>query len=174
MPFRMQFSAAGLEGGEVEDVILVAALQQGSSGGNVARQAVLRAGLPDSVSGMTIDRQCSSGLMAIATAAKQIVDDGMQIAVGGGVESISLVQNDHMNNFRAADPWLKENKPSIYMPMLHYGRDRRRALRSDPRAAGRVRARSPSSGPQRPRTQVGSISRSSAALDQAGAGQGDG
>ncbi len=68
---------------------------------------------------MTIDRQCSSGLMAIATAAKQIVDDGMQIAVGGGVESISLVQNDHMNNFRAADPWLKENKPSIYMPMLH-------------------------------------------------------
>ncbi|MDJ0109254.1 acetyl-CoA C-acyltransferase, partial [Rhodococcus erythropolis] len=94
-------------------------LQQGSSGGNVARQAVLRAGLPDSVSGMTIDRQCSSGLMAIATAAKQIVDDGMQIAVGGGVESISLVQNDHMNNFRAADPWLKENKPSIYMPMLH-------------------------------------------------------
>lgn len=110
---------AGLEGGEVEDVILGAALQQGSSGGNVARQAVLRAGLPDSVSGMTIDRQCSSGLMAIATAAKQIVDDGMQIAVGGGVESISLVQNDHMNNFRAADPWLKENKPSIYMPMLH-------------------------------------------------------
>ncbi|KAB2582329.1 acetyl-CoA acetyltransferase, partial [Rhodococcus erythropolis] len=85
---------AGLEGGEVEDVILGAALQQGSSGGNVARQAVLRAGLPDSVSGMTIDRQCSSGLMAIATAAKQIVDDGMQIAVGGGVESISLVQND--------------------------------------------------------------------------------
>ncbi|MBT1254159.1 acetyl-CoA C-acyltransferase [Rhodococcus erythropolis] len=110
---------AGLEGGEVEDVVLGAALQQGSSGGNVARQAVLRAGLPDSVSGMTIDRQCSSGLMAIATAAKQIVDDGMQIAVGGGVESISLVQNDHMNNFRAADPWLKENKPSIYMPMLH-------------------------------------------------------
>ncbi|MDA3633106.1 beta-ketoacyl synthase N-terminal-like domain-containing protein, partial [Rhodococcus sp. C-2] len=87
---------AGLEGGEVEDVILGAALQQGSSGGNVARQAVLRAGLPDSVSGMTIDRQCSSGLMAIATAAKQIVDDGMQIAVGGGVESISLVQNDHL------------------------------------------------------------------------------
>ncbi|MGW0701126.1 acetyl-CoA C-acyltransferase [Streptomyces sp. NPDC002867] len=109
---------AGLEGGEVEDVIFGCAVQQGSSGGNVARQAVLRAGLPDAVSGMTIDRQCSSGLMAIATAAKQIVSDGMQVAVGGGVESISLVQNDHMNTHRMADPWLVEHKPSIYMPML--------------------------------------------------------
>ncbi|MFD9666281.1 acetyl-CoA C-acyltransferase [Rhodococcus sp. NPDC059968] len=109
---------AGLDGGEVDDVILGCALQQGSSGGNVARQAVLRAGLPETVSGMTIDRQCSSGLMAIATAAKQIISDGMSIAVGGGVESISLVQNDHANNYRAADPWLVENKPSIYQPML--------------------------------------------------------
>lgn len=67
---------------------------------------------------MTIDRQCSSGLMAVATAAKQIVTDGMQVAVGGGVESISLVQNDHMNTHRMADPWLVEHKPSIYMPML--------------------------------------------------------
>jgi acetyl-CoA C-acetyltransferase len=68
---------------------------------------------------MSVDRQCASGLMAIATAAKQIVHDGMQITVGGGVESISLVQNDHMNNHRAADPWLVANVPSIYMPMLH-------------------------------------------------------
>jgi acetyl-CoA C-acetyltransferase len=67
---------------------------------------------------MTIDRQCSSGLMAIATAAKQIVSDGMEIVVGGGGESISLVQNEHLNNHRAADPWLTEHKPSIYMPML--------------------------------------------------------
>lgn len=110
---------AGLEGGEVEDVILGCAVPQGSSGVNVARQAVLRAGLPDTVSGMSIDRQCSSGLMAIATAAKQIVGDGMQIAVGGGVESISLVQNDHMNTHRMTDPWLVERKPSIYLPMLH-------------------------------------------------------
>lgn len=109
---------AGLEGGEVEDVIFGCALQQGSSGGNVARQAALRAGLPDSVSGMTIDRQCSSGLMAIATAAKQIVGDGMQVAVGGGVESVSLVQNEHMNTHRMTDPWLVEHKPGIYMPML--------------------------------------------------------
>jgi len=109
---------AGLEGGEVEDVILGAALQQGSTGQNVARQAALRAGLPETVSGMTLDRQCASGLMGIATAAKQIVSDGMQIAVGGGVESISLVQNEHQNTYRATDPWLVENKPDIYMPML--------------------------------------------------------
>jgi acetyl-CoA C-acetyltransferase len=109
---------AELEGGEVEDVILGCAMQQGSTGFNVARQGLLRAGLPDVVAGMTIDRQCSSGLMAIATAAKQIVSDGMEIVVGGGVESISLVQNEHLNNHRAADPWLTEHKPSIYMPML--------------------------------------------------------
>ena len=109
---------AGIDGGEVEDVILGCAMQQGSTGTNVARQGLLRAGLPDTVPGMTIDRQCSSGLMAIATAAKQIVSDGMQIVVGGGVESISLVQNEHMNNHRAADPWLTEHQPSIYLPML--------------------------------------------------------
>jgi acetyl-CoA C-acetyltransferase len=109
---------AGIDGGEVEDVILGCAMQQGSTGFNVARQGLLRAGLPDTVPGMTIDRQCSSGLMAIATAAKQIVSDRMQIVVGGGVESISLVQNEHMNNHRAADPWLTEHKPGIYLPML--------------------------------------------------------
>jgi acetyl-CoA C-acetyltransferase len=109
---------AGIDGGEVEDVILGCAMQQGSTGFNVARQGLLRAGLPDTVPGMTIDRQCSSGLMAIATAAKQIVSDGMQIVVGGGVESISLVQSEHMNNHRAADPWLTEHTPSIYLPML--------------------------------------------------------
>ncbi|MFF0709073.1 MULTISPECIES: acetyl-CoA C-acyltransferase [Gordonia] len=111
-------SRAGIEGGEVEDVVLGAAMQQGSTGFNIARQALLRAGLPNSVSGMSVDRQCASGLMAIATAAKQIVDDGMEIAIGGGVESISLVQNDHANNYRAQDPWLVSNVGDIYMPML--------------------------------------------------------
>jgi acetyl-CoA C-acetyltransferase len=109
---------AGIAPAEVEDVVMGAAMQQGSTGGNVARQALLRAGLPVTVPGMTIDRQCSSGLMAIATAAKQIIDDGMQIAVGGGVESISLVQNDKMNRFRAGDPWLIKNIPQIYMTMI--------------------------------------------------------
>jgi acetyl-CoA C-acetyltransferase len=109
---------AGIEPGEVEDVVLGAALQQGSTGFNVARQAAIRAGMPVSVAGMTIDRQCSSGLMAIATAAKQIVHDGMAIAVGGGVESISLVQNENRNQFRAQDPWLVEHRPDVYMTMI--------------------------------------------------------
>jgi acetyl-CoA C-acetyltransferase len=109
---------AGIAPAEIEDVVVGCAMQQGSTGGNVARQGLLRAGFPVTVSGMSIDRQCSSGLMAIATAAKQIVNDGMQIAIGGGVESISLVQNDKMNRFRAADPWLVKNLPQIYMTMI--------------------------------------------------------
>jgi acetyl-CoA C-acetyltransferase len=109
---------AGIDPAEVEDVVLGAALQQGSTGFNVARQAAIRAGLPVSVAGMTIDRQCSSGLMAIATAAKEIVHDGMTIAVGGGLESISLVQNDKRNHFRAQDPWLIEQRPDLYMTMI--------------------------------------------------------
>ena len=109
---------AGVDPAEIDDVIFGCALQQGSTGGNVARQALLRAGLPVTVSGMTIDRQCSSGLMSIATAAKQIIDDGMQVTIGGGVESISLVQNDKMNRFRAADPWLVERIPQIYISMI--------------------------------------------------------
>jgi acetyl-CoA C-acetyltransferase len=109
---------AGVDPGEVEDVVLGAALQQGSSGYNVARQAAIRAGLPASVPGMTIDRQCASGLMAIATAAKQILHDGMTIAVGGGVESISLVQNEKRNEYRAQDPWLIEHRPDLYMTMI--------------------------------------------------------
>ena len=109
---------AGIDAAHVEDVILGCALQQGSTGGNVARQALLRAGMPVTVPGMTIDRQCSSGLMAIATAAKQIITDGMQVAVGGGVESVSLVQNDKMNRFRAGDPWLIKHIPQIYMTMI--------------------------------------------------------
>ena len=109
---------ASVDPAEVDDVVLGAALQQGSSGYNIARQAAIRAGLPASVAGMTIDRQCSSGLMAIATAAKQIVHDGMAIAVGGGVESISLVQNDKRNEYRTQDPWLVEHRPDLYMTMI--------------------------------------------------------
>src|SRR5271167_1276168 len=109
---------AGIDPAEVEEVVLGAALQQGSTGFNVARQAAIRAGLPVSVAGMTVDRQCSSGLMAIATAAKEIVHDGMTIAVGGGLESISLVQNDKRNQFRAQDPWLVEHQPDVYMTMI--------------------------------------------------------
>ncbi len=109
---------AGLEGGEVEDVIMGCALTQGSSGSNIGRLAALRAGLPVTVSGMTIDRQCSSGMMAIATAAKQILHDGMDIAVGGGLDSISVVQNEHMNKWQVVDKSLVDMHPHTYMPML--------------------------------------------------------
>jgi acetyl-CoA C-acetyltransferase len=109
---------AGVAPAEVDDVVLGAALQQGAQGFNLARQSALAAGLPDSVAGMTVDRQCSSGLMAIATAAKQIIDDGMQITVGGGLESISLVQNENMNRHRAQDPTLVERIPALYMAMI--------------------------------------------------------
>jgi acetyl-CoA C-acetyltransferase len=109
---------AGVAPAEIEDVIIGAALQQGSQGSNVARQAALRGGLPETVAAMSLDRQCSSGMMAIATAAKEIVHDGMQIAIGGGVESISLVQNDHLNRYRAQDPELVTHTPALYMTML--------------------------------------------------------
>ncbi len=109
---------AGIEGQEVDDVIMGAALQQGSTGGNIARQIALRAGLPTSVAGMSIDRQCSSGLMAVATAAKQVICDGHDVVVGGGLDSISLVQNEKMNMHRAVDKELVAMHPNIYMPML--------------------------------------------------------
>ena len=103
---------------EVEDVVMGAALQQGATGGNIARKALLRAGLPVTVAGTTIDRQCASGLQAIALAARSVIFDGVEIAVGGGGESISLVQNDTMNTFHAQDPALLEIKGEVYMPMI--------------------------------------------------------
>jgi acetyl-CoA C-acetyltransferase len=107
---------ARIDPAEIGDVVMGAALQQGFQGGNIARQCALRAGLPVTVAGMSVDRQCASGMMAIATAAKEIVDDGMQIAIGGGLESISLVQTKAMN--MAQDPWLVEHHPALYMAMI--------------------------------------------------------
>jgi acetyl-CoA C-acetyltransferase len=109
---------AGIDPARVEDVIMGAALQQGATGSNIARQIALRAGLPVTTSGMTIDRQCSSSLMAVATAAKQIVEDGMSCIVGGGLESISLVQNEHMNLHRIVDEELIAIEPNMFIPML--------------------------------------------------------
>ena len=109
---------AGIDPSEVEDVLMGCAMQEGSTGFNVARQAALRAGLPVTVPGSTIDRQCASGLMAIAAAGRQIVHERMDVTVGGGVESISLVQNEHRNAYRAADDWLEQNRPGVYWPML--------------------------------------------------------
>ncbi len=107
---------AGIEGVEVDDVVLGAALQQGSTSTNIARQAAIRAGLGTTAPGMSLDRQCASGMMAIATAAKQVITDGMDVVVGGGVESVSTVQLPNM--FITPDPWFKEHQPDMYMSML--------------------------------------------------------
>ncbi|MBB5686034.1 acetyl-CoA C-acyltransferase [Sphingobium boeckii] len=107
---------AGIDPAEVDDVVFGCALQQGHQAGNIARTSLLRAGLPVSVAGMSVDRQCASGLMAIATAAKQIITDNMDVTIGGGVESISLVQTPQMRV--APDPELIAMHKDVYMPML--------------------------------------------------------
>jgi len=109
---------AGIEPGAVEDVVMGCAMQQGTTGVNVARKAAIRAGLPVTVAGTTIDRQCASGLQSIALAARSVMLDGVEVAVAGGVESISLVQNEHMNKYHAVDDELMAMKPEIYMSML--------------------------------------------------------
>jgi acetyl-CoA C-acetyltransferase len=109
---------SGLEGGEIEDVVMGCAMQEGTTGLNVARRALLAAGLPVTVSGTTIDRQCSSGLQSMALVANAIRNDGVKAAIAGGMESISLVQNDHRNTFRLKDEKLMEIKPDVYLPMI--------------------------------------------------------
>jgi len=114
---RHAVERSGLEPGEIEDVILGCADPEGATGSNIARIAAYRAGLPITTGGTTINRFCSSGLQAIAFAAQRVIVDGIPALVAGGVESISLVQNN-MNKFRAHDEWIDENKPELYMPMI--------------------------------------------------------
>jgi acetyl-CoA C-acetyltransferase len=109
---------AGVDPAEIDDVMMGCAMPQGSQGQNIGRQVALAAGLPVTTAGMTVDRQCSSGMMAIALAAKTVVADNVDIMVGGGLESISLVQNEHINTHRAADPRLTAVHKDIYMPMI--------------------------------------------------------
>ncbi len=109
---------AGLEPAEVDDVLIGCGMPQGTQGQNIARQIALAAGLPVTTAGMTVDRQCSSGMMAIALAAKTVVADNVDIIVGGGLESISLVQNEHINTFRAKDARLLAMHAHVYMPMI--------------------------------------------------------
>jgi acetyl-CoA C-acetyltransferase len=111
---------AGLDPAEIEDVLLGTARAEGAVGSNIARQAALRAGLPVSVSGVTLDRKCSSGLQTIAFAAMRIRAGEGGIYVAGGVETVSLV-DPHRNNFRAKDEWLLRHKPDIYIPMIDTG-----------------------------------------------------
>ena len=108
---------AGIDPAEVEDCILGGSLSEGTTGGNVARAAALRAGLPVTTAGVTINRFCSSGLQAIAMAAQRIIVDKVPVMVAGGVESISCVQNE-VNRHMRADPWLLEHKPELYWNML--------------------------------------------------------
>ncbi len=109
---------AGIEGAQVEDLVLGCATQQGSQGYNIGRLTVVTGGLPASVAGMSLDRKCASGLMAIATAAKQVMADGMDIVVAGGVESISLTQNKHLNTYRAQSEAVLSASPHMYVPMI--------------------------------------------------------
>ena len=115
---RNAVQRAGIDPAEIDDVIWGCALTQGSQSPNIARLAALSAGLPVTVGAMTLDRQCSSGMMAIAAAAKTIINDEADIAVGGGQDSISVVQNEHMNQYRAVDPKLVALHQHIHMPML--------------------------------------------------------
>jgi acetyl-CoA C-acetyltransferase len=115
---RNAVERASVAPAEIEDVILGCAMQQGSTGYDLARQAALLAGLPVSTAGSTVDRQCGSGLQAIAIAANRIRLDGVPIMVAGGAETISLVQNDHMNRYRAQEPAVIEKHPAAYMAMI--------------------------------------------------------
>ena len=109
---------AGIDPSEVEDVIIGAAVQQGTQGYNIGRLSAAASGLPVHVPGMSVDRQCASGLMAIAIGAKQIACKEMDIVIGGGVESISLVQNEFSNKYKSQDRFLMNSKPDIYMSMI--------------------------------------------------------
>ena len=116
---RAAVARAGIQPDEIEDLVMGTAMPAGTAGWNIGRMAALAAGLPASVSGQTIDRQCASGLMAIATAARQIMVDGMQVALGAGQEHISLVQNRHMEWAMAEqDALVIRNAAHAYMPML--------------------------------------------------------
>ena len=109
---------AGLDPAEVEDVIMGCAMPEGATGHNIARQAAIRAGLPVTVSAATVNRFCSSGLQAISIAAQRVVMDRVPVVVAGGLEAISLVQNEHLNAHRLQEEWLLEHKPEVYYPML--------------------------------------------------------
>jgi len=114
---REAVARARIDPAEVEDVIMGCALAEGTTGGNIARQIALRAGLPVTTGGVTVNRFCSSGLQAIAMAAQRVQTEKVPILVAGGLESISCVQNQ-MNRHMASDPWLLEHKPEIYWSML--------------------------------------------------------
>src|ERR1700733_11264022 len=114
---RHAVERAGIDAAEVEDVIMGSTFGEGTTGGNIARAIALRAGLPVTTAGLSINRFCSSGLQSIALAAQRIITEGAQVLVAGGLESISCVQNEANTHMRA-DPWILEHKPTLYWSML--------------------------------------------------------
>ena len=109
---------AGIDPSQIEDIIFGAGNPEGATGSNIARQIALRAGFPVSVAGTTVNRFCSSGLQTIAMAAHSVRAGEGEVLVAGGLESISLTQNEHANTYKLRGDWLMEHKPDIYMPML--------------------------------------------------------
>ena len=109
---------ANIDPQEVEDVIMGCGTPEGATGVNIARQCAIRAGMPVSTAGVTVNRFCSSGLQTIAMAAQRVIVDNVPVAIGGGLESISLVQNDHANKHHIHEDWILKNKPELYMTML--------------------------------------------------------
>ena len=109
---------AGVAPDEVADVMIGCAIPEGAAGGNIARQVAIRAGMPVSVAGVTVNRFCSSGLQTIAMAAQRVRSDDAGIIVAGGLDSISLCQNEHANKYRSRDEWIVAHKPEIYWPMI--------------------------------------------------------
>ncbi|PWJ86551.1 acetyl-CoA C-acetyltransferase [Pseudaminobacter salicylatoxidans] len=115
---REAVARAGIDPAEVEDVVMGCSAQQGTQGYNIGRLTAAAAGLPETVPGMSIDRMCSSGLMAIAVGARQIMVDGMDVVAAGGVESISLTQNKHKNAYRNRSDAVLEHWPHMYITMI--------------------------------------------------------
>ena len=109
---------ANIDPSEVEDVIMGCGTPEGATGVNIARQSAIRAGLPVSTAGVTVNRFCSSGMQTIAMAAQRVIVDNVPVVIGGGLESISLVQNDHANKHHIHEDWILNNNPELYMSML--------------------------------------------------------
>jgi acetyl-CoA C-acetyltransferase len=111
-------ATSGIDPSSVEDCLLGCGMPEGATGNNIARQAAIRAGLPVTTAGATINRFCSSGLQTIAIASQRIMTNETDVLVAGGLESISLVQNTNQNNFKSHEDWITKNKPELYFSMI--------------------------------------------------------
>ncbi|MAJ24454.1 MAG: acetyl-CoA C-acyltransferase [Rickettsiales bacterium] len=109
---------SGIDPSIVEDCLMGCAMPEGATGGNIARQIAIRGGLPVTAAGATINRFCSSGMQAISMAAQRIMSNELDVCMAGGLESISLVQNEHQNNFMSKEDWINKNKPELYYSMI--------------------------------------------------------